>query len=193
MFSIPPNQVGFDFDGVIADIGESFIRLACTDHGYCSLDLGKITTFQVEECLDIPFEIVARIFKDILEDSVKTGLKPINGAIETLTKLSRLNGVTIITARPEIDPVRAWLDFYCEPETADKITVVSSGHHDDKERYIRRHNLSYFIDDRAHTCIQLAETGLSPVVYSQPWNRGQHDLPAVESWREIEHMLGLAA
>lgn len=192
MLSIPPGKIGFDFDGVIADIGETFIRLACTDHGYCSLELNNINSFQVEQCLDIPFEIVARIFEDILEDSINTGLKPIAGAIETLNRLSTQSSVTIITARPEITPVRDWLDLYCGSETSEKITLVSSGDHDDKERYIRQHNLSYFVDDRVHTCVQLAEAGLSPVVFGQPWNRGQHDLASVESWQEISRMLGLS-
>lgn len=192
MLTIPPDQIGFDFDGVIADIGETFIRLACKEHGYCSLELDHIKTFQVEECLDIPFEIVARIFEDILQDSINTGLKPIAGAIETLIHLSSRSSVTIITARPEIDPVRKWLDLYCGLETSEKITLVTSGDHDDKERYIRQHNLSYFVDDRVHTCVQLSEAGLTPLVFSQPWNRGQHDLVSVESWQEISCMLGLS-
>ena len=192
MLTIPPDQIGFDFDGVIADIGETFIRLACTDHGYCALELDSIKTFQVEECLDIPYEIVVRIFEDILQDSIKTGLKPIDGAVETLDQLSRRSSVTIITARPDIDPVRNWLDLYCGSEISDKITLITSGHHDDKERYIRQHNLSYFVDDRLNTCVQLSEAGLTPVVFSQPWNRGRHGLVSVESWQEISDLLGLA-
>lgn len=190
MLRIPPDQIGFDFDGVIADIGEAFIRLACREHGYCSLDLDNIKTFQVEECLDIPFDIVAQIFENILRDSIGTGLKPFAGALETLGRLSSVNAVTIVTARPEIDPVRAWLDHYCGKDVSEKITLVSSGDHDDKERFIRQHDLSYFIDDRAHTCIQLADAGLTPVVFSQPWNRGQHELASVENWQEINEMLG---
>lgn len=191
MSTIPADQIGFDFDGVIADIGEAFIRLACSDHGYCSLELDDIKTFQVEECLEIDLKIVEQIFHDILADSVSTGLKPMDGAIETLTRLTGLNGVIIITARPHIGPVRDWLDLYCGSETAAKITLITSGNHDEKERFIRQHNLSYFVDDRVNTCIQLAASGLTPVVYDQPWNRGQHDLKTVDSWRAIDVMLGL--
>ena len=189
MLTIPPDQIGFDFDGVIADIGETFIRLACREHGYCSLDVNNIKTFQVEECLDIPLEVVVRIFEDILQDSINTGLKPIAGAIETLTRLSSRGSVTIITARPEIDPVRKWLDHYCGLETSEKITLVTSGDHDDKERYIRQHNLSYFVDDRAHTCVQLSEAGLTPVVFSQPWNQNGHNLQSVENWTEVQDLI----
>ncbi|MCG6930785.1 MAG: hypothetical protein LJE64_09545 [Desulfofustis sp.] len=190
MQTIPADQIGFDFDGVIADIGEVFIRLARVDHGYNSIALEQITTFQVEECLDMDLRIVEKIFTDILEDSVGTGLKPMTGAIETLTRLTSIDGVTIITARPQTDPVRDWLEHHCGSEAAAKMLLVTSGDHDDKERYIRRHNLSYFIDDRVNTCVQLAASGLTPLVFSQPWNRGQHSLRSVESWRDIDTMLG---
>jgi len=192
MHTIPRDQIGFDFDGVIADIGEAFIRLACTDHGYCTLELDDIKNFQVEQCLDIDLWVVEKIFHDILNDSVGTGLRPIAGSIETLTRLTRMNGATIITARPELDPVRDWLDLHCGSETAAEIKLITSGTHDAKEHFIRHHNLSYFVDDRVHTCMQLAASGLTPLVFNQPWNRGQHHLRTVENWQEIDVILGLA-
>jgi hypothetical protein len=31
----------------------------------------------------------------------------------------------------------------------------------------------------------LEEAGLSPIVFSQPWNRGRHELPEVDNWLAI--------
>ena len=185
---IAPEQIGFDFDGVIADIGEAFIRLACTKYGHCDLTLEQISSFQVEECLNMDRSTIEKIFEDILQDSIGTGLKPIDGAVDSLKQLSRRAPVTIITARPEIGPVSDWLNLYCGSE-ADRITLVSSGHHDDKERYIRDHDILYFIDDRLTTCLMLAESGLKPLVFSQPWNRRGHDLPSVSNWQEILELI----
>jgi len=182
---IRPDSVGFDFDGVIADIGEAFIRLACDSYGYCSINLEDISSFQVEHCIDIPHKIVERIFDDILQDSLGTGLKPMSGAVETLARLSLFADVTIITARPALQPVRDWFDFYCTPEIRRNIRLVATGDHDNKEEYIRECGLQHFIDDRTLTCLQLAEAGLSPIVYTQPWNQNQHALPAVANWAEI--------
>ena len=181
---IAPAQIGFDFDGVIADIGEAFIRLACTKYGHCDLTLEQISSFQVEECLNMPRSTIEKIFEDILQDSLGTGLKPIDGAVESLRQLSRHAPVTSITARPELGPVSDWLNHYWGTD-ATSITLVSSGHHDDKERYIREHDILYFIDDRLTTCIMLAESGLKPLVFSQPWNRAGHDLPSVHNWQVI--------
>ena len=39
---IPINEIGFDFDGVIADTAEAFIRLACSEYGYCGFSRDQI-------------------------------------------------------------------------------------------------------------------------------------------------------
>lgn len=190
---IRPDSVGFDFDGVIADIGEAFIRLACEKHNYCSLRLEEISSFQVEHCTQIPRAVVESIFDDILQDSLGTGLKPMAGAVETLVRLSRVAEVTIITARPIIGPVQDWFDFYCSPQTGGNIRLLATGDHDNKETFIRQCGLQHFIDDRTLTCLQLAEAGLSPIVYTQPWNRNQHHLPAVADWDEISDLFDFSA
>ncbi|MBT8328096.1 MAG: hypothetical protein HKP52_04580 [Desulfofustis sp.] len=185
---IAPDQIGFDFDGVIADIGEAFIRLACTKYGHCDLALEQISSFQVEKCLNMPRPTIDKVFEDILQDSIGTGLKPIDGAVESLKQLSRRAPVTIITARPEIGPVSDWLQLHYGSEAA-RIKLVSSGDHDDKERFIREHDILYFIDDRLTTCRMLAESGLKPLVFSQPWNSAGHDLPSVSNWQEILELI----
>ena len=187
---IAPGLIGFDFDGVIADIGEAFVRLACTRHGYCDLDLERISSFQVDTCIDLPAPVIEQIFDDILDDSIAVGLKPIEGSIDALKRLSDHGPLTIITARPRVEPVHAWLMHHFDQHRCE-IRLVSSGHHDDKERFIREHNIVYFIDDRAETCKMLARSGLKPLVFAQPWNRDQHDLPSVSSWREIIDLLEL--
>ena len=188
---IAPELIGFDFDGVIADIGEAFIRLACTRHGHCDLELEQINSFQVEQCLDMDRATIEQIFEEILEDSIGTELKPIDGAVESLKQIYRQAPVTIITARPEIGPVSDWLNLYFGAE-AERIMLVSSKDHDDKERFIRQHNLIYFIDDRLTTCRMLAESGLKPLLFAQPWNRHGHDLPSVSNWQEIVELLDIS-
>ncbi len=187
---IAPELIGFDFDGVIADIGEAFIRLACTNHGYCDLQLEQISSFQVEQCLNMERRTIEQIFEDILQDSIGTDLKPIDGAIESLKQIGSHGPVTIITARPDIGPVHDWLQLHCG-EGVERIKLITSGNHDDKERYIRQQNIVYFIDDRLTTCRMLAESGLKPMVFAQPWNRDRHHLPTVSNWQEIIDLLDI--
>ena len=187
--TIPAHQIGFDFDGVIADTAEAFIRLACTEHEYCGFTLENITNFDLENCLNIPRNLVEKIFTDILIDSISTNLQPIPGAIRSLKQFTALSPVTIITARPISQPVCDWLDNFFSGETREKIKVVATGDHNDKVRYIHEHGLKYFIDDRAETCMQLAREAITPFVFTQPWNKDRHNLPTVANWAEIRNLV----
>jgi hypothetical protein len=187
--TIPIAEIGFDFDGVIADTAEAFIRLACTEYGYCSFTPEDITNFELENCLDIPRELVEKIFTDILTDSLATRLQPMEGAVQCLERFTGSSMVTIITARPLENPVFDWLDRYLGPTARGRIRLVATGDHNDKVRHIHRHNLKYFIDDRAETCAQLAGENISPYVFTQPWNRDRHSLPMVADWEEIRALV----
>ncbi len=186
--TIPPNKIGFDFDGVVADIGEAFIRMACEQYEFCSFTLEDITSFQVEECIPVPSSIIEKIFTDILDDSLATQLKPLPGAVEVLTDLTRLCPVTIITARPLENPVHDWLDAFFSSQAKSRITLVAMGDHDDKVRYAHEHDLDYFVDDRLETCRQMDAAGIQPLIFRQPWNISD-SIPSVSSWQEIRSLL----
>ena len=188
---ISPHEIGFDFDGVIADTTTTFIEIACGKYNYCSFTMDDITSFQVEECLPMPVNVVNRIFLEILEDSLAVGLKPLPGAVEVLSDMAQCGPVTVITARHIKQPLIDWFDNYFSPRSRKAIKLVVMGDHDDKLRYIQEHNLRFFVDDRAETCQQLAATSVSPLVFSQPWNRNRHNLPTVSNWQEIRAMLNL--
>ncbi len=187
---IATDEIGFDLDGVIADTGEAFLRIACEEFEHCSFSLEDITSFQVEDCINMPLEQVEQIFYAILKDSLGCGLQPMPGAVEVISSMARKSPVTIITARPLEQPVSDWLDHFFPTETCQQIKLVAMGDHDDKARYITEHRLNYFVDDRVKTCLQLATTtAITPIVFRQPWNHGRHDLESVASWQEIKELL----
>jgi uncharacterized HAD superfamily protein len=188
LISVHPARLGFDFDGVVADTAEAFIRLCCEEYDHCSIRLEDITEFEVERCLDMDPAIVEAVFTRILLNSVEVGLQPMAGAVEVLTELSEVAPVTVITARPYPQPVRDWLDAVLPVPVSRSISVVAMGAHDDKVRHIRRHALHAFVDDRAETCFQLDAAGITPIVFSQPWNRGRHPFSAVRTWQEIRKL-----
>lgn len=183
---IDPGLLGFDFDGVIADTSETFLRLACEEYGLCGIRKEDITNFEVEQCLDVNPEIINAIFMKVLGDSVSTGLKPMPDAIAVLCELADMALVTVVTARPYSGPVHDWLETMLPESTLPKIRVVAMGAHDDKPRHIHKQGLRYFIDDRAETCVQLSDAGINSIVFSQPWNQDRHQLPTVNTWQEIK-------
>lgn len=180
-----PTRTGFDFDGVIADTVEAFLRIACKDHGYCGIRAEDITNFCVEECISIPQNVLSSIFHYLTEKPVEAGLLPMAGALQALKRLSYFGTVVIVTARPKADPVVNWLTHVGGHTFSTGIEVVAVGDHDDKERFIRQTGLSSFIDDRAETCADLRKKGIDARVFTQPWNQMRQDLPRVGSWEEI--------
>ena len=122
MTKIHPSRLGFDFDGVVADTAEAFIRLSCEDYGYCSIRLEDITHFDVEYCLDMDPVVVEAVFRRILLDSVDVGLKPMSGAVKVLEELTRQATVTLVTARPEPETVREWLHSVMQPAACNNIS-----------------------------------------------------------------------
>lgn len=182
---IHPAEIGFDFDGVIADTVEAFIRIACEQYAHCGIRPEDITHFSVEQCLDMEAGIAESIFLQILNDSVGSGLLPMPGAVEVLGEMSNHGQVTIVTARPEAEPVHHWLHTVFPDPVWSGIRVVAMGDHDDKARHINNLGLTTFVDDRAETCLQLRSAGIHAIVFAQPWNRDRHNLPTVHTWADI--------
>ena len=185
MKKIDPALIGFDIDGVVADTGGAFIRIAGTDYGINSITLNDITSFEVVDCLDVNQEIIDEIFSRLLDDPLTAGLQPMQNAVTVLQTFAEHAPLTFVTARPQEEPIARWLKHFLQPEIFEKIRLVAMGEHDNKTSYIKNLGLKYFVDDRLPTCQMLAREGITPLVYEQPWNMKGHDLPTVDSWQAI--------
>jgi len=188
MNKINPALIGFDIDGVVADTGGAFIRIANEEYGINSISLDDITSFEVIDCLDVDQGIIDEIFIRLLDDPLTAGLQPMEDAIPVLHRFADEAPLTFITARPHEKPIARWLKHYLQPATFEKIRLVAMGVHDNKTAYIKDLGLKYFVDDRLQTCRMLANEGITPLVYNQPWNKNGHDLPTVNDWQAIHSL-----
>jgi uncharacterized protein len=185
---IAPGEIGFDIDGVVADTMEAFIRLAARDFSIL-VRPEQITDFMVEKCLDMDPRVIENIFGRLMKSPLKEGLQPISNALSVLHDLAEQAPLTFITARPDPAPIAAWLAKHLGRQIFSRARLVATGDHDGKVAHIRELGLRYFIDDRPQTCRQLAaEADITPIVFSQPWNRGRHSLPSVKNWEEVRHL-----
>ena len=182
---INPALIGFDIDGVVADTGGAFIRIAGEEYGLRNISLDDITSFEVMDCLDVDREIIEEIFSRLLDDPLHAGLQPMEDAISVLNRFADKAPLTFVTARPQKKPIARWLQYFLKPAAFENMRLVAMGEHDKKTPYIRDLGLEYFVDDRLQTCEKLAREGINPLVYNQPWNRNGHNLPTVNDWRSI--------
>lgn len=186
MNKIDPALIGFDIDGVVADTGGAFIRIAREEYGIDSLTLADITTFEVGDCLEVDRSIIDGIFARLLDDPLDAGLLPMQDAITVLHRLGEHAPLTFVTARPEEEPIARWLKHFLKPAAFNTMRLVAMGEHDKKTSYIKDLSLDYFVDDRLQTCQMLAREGITPLVYNQPWNMMDgHGLQTVDNWQAI--------
>ncbi len=185
---INPGLIGFDIDGVVADTAEAFIRLANMDYGVDNISLEDITHFEVEDCLPMETEWIEEIFSRLMVAPIESGLIPMDGAVEVLGVLADLAPLTFVTARPHRKPIALWLEQVLGKKIFENARLVATGDHDGKADYIKELGLEYFVDDRAETCLALAEEGITPIVFHQPWNQGKHNLKTVLGWDCIREL-----
>ena len=184
---IHPQHIGFDIDGVVADTMEAFIRIAAADYGV-AVAPDEITEFQVEDCLDMNPAHIQEIFERLLEDPQSSGLKLMPYAKEVLTEFAKQAPLTFITARPQRKPIAGWLENALGRAVYKSVRLVATGEHDGKTNHIKEMGLKYFVDDRVQTCLMLHQDGVTPYVFSQPWNDGKHTLQTVDSWLAIRNL-----
>jgi len=185
MQKIHPGVIGFDIDGVVADTAGAFLRIARDKYNINSLSLEDITRFEVEDCLDIERQIVDEIFVSLLDEPLGAGLQPMEDAMDVLHKFAAQASLTFVTARPDKEPIAQWLQHFLKPGVYDDMRLIAMGEHDNKAGYIKNLGLQYFVDDRLQTCLMLADAGITPLVFNQPWNRHDHDLQTVDNWQAI--------
>jgi hypothetical protein len=186
---INPASVAFDIDGVVADTMTLFLDIARQEFNLNSIQYDDITSYKLEECLDIDPKIIDAIVLRILDGNYSAPLHPIAGAAEVLAKIERHCGpVVFITARPYQGPIRNWINQTLRLDPA-AFEVIATGSHEAKAGILRKRKLSYFVEDRLETCFILQDAGVRPVLFRQPWNREQHPFVEVGSWDELQALI----
>ncbi len=182
-------SLAFDIDGVFADTMTLFLDIARDEFNINGIGYSDITSYNLEECLDIDTEIIHAIGIRILDGKYTANLKPISGAPELLTRIGRKNTpLLFVTARPYAGPILDWILHHLpiEPES---IEIITTGSFDGKTDVLLEKDISYFVDDRLETCFTLNQAGITPILFRQPWNREKHPFFEVGTWSELESLI----
>jgi len=186
---IDPSSVAFDIDGVVADTMTLFLDIAAQEYNLNSIQYSDITSYKLEECLDIDPAIIDAIVLRILDGNYSATLHPLAGAREGLAKIQRhCNPIAFITARPYPGPIPNWINQTLQLDPV-SFEVISTGSHEAKADILRQRKISCFVEDRLDTCFLLQEAEVQPILFSQPWNRVQHPFVEVGSWDELQALI----
>ncbi len=186
---IDPSAVAFDIDGVIADTMTLFLEIARETHDIGGLRYSDITSYALDECLNVPRDILDDIAHRIVDGNYAMPLKIYEGAGDVLQRIANCHGsVLLVTARPHPGPIEGWLHNNTALG-ADQVEIVATGSYENKTNVLLERRIAYFVEDRLETCFLLQAAGITPVVYKQPWNRKPHRFLEVDNWAALGAMI----
>ena len=185
---IRPEQIAFDIDGVVADTFRTFVHKARREHG-CQVRYQDITEYDFMKVIDIDEQLTLKIFRALLAEPIASGIKPVDGAGEVLTRLSRSAPLLFVTARPEREAILEWTYLNLPEVDTASIRLEATETYTAKLPILLEAGIRYFVEDRLDTCYLLQEASIIPIVYSQPWNKKPHPFYAVGGWDEVAKMI----
>jgi uncharacterized HAD superfamily protein len=186
---IDPASLAFDIDGVIADTMTLFLDIARTEFGIEHVGYDDITSYTLEECLNLDPAVVQAVVARLLDGSYEGTLHSLPGAARVLTRIGRrTHGLVLVTARPHPGPMSGWITDLLKPAQT-PFEIVATGSFDTKAEVLRQRRISHFVEDRLETCFLLHSAGIAPVLFKQPWNRARHPFVEVDSWTALEKLI----
>jgi hypothetical protein len=186
-----PAEAAFDLDGVVVDVMTPFLRLLAERHHRTGLTTNDITEFDLARALGLPETVVAELVDDLLWRPIQVGARPYPGAGPVLARLAQAAPLLFVTSRPRAEPIQDWFAAAFPQIPADRFHIVATGDPFGKLEALRDHGRRVFFDDHPEACRQLRLAGIQAILFDQPWNRRDRDLPRVQDWRELARWFGL--
>ncbi len=189
--TIAPWELAFDIDGVVADTMAVFLRVARERYGFTRLTKEDLRRYDLHACLDIPHDLVDEMICLTLDDDHTLQIPPVEGAVAVLTELSRHTPLRFVTARIWPESIIRWLQQTLAEVPSSRIEVFATGLPEAKGDLLRDLGIKYFVEDRVETCWLLADYGIQPLLFDQPWNRGTEPLPfpRIANWGQLSRKL----
>jgi uncharacterized HAD superfamily protein len=186
---ITPEHLAFDIDGVVADTMALFVRIAHERYGLVDLKKEDMRCYDLSKCLRMDRQVLDELICLTLDDEHTLQTPPMSGASEILTDLARHGPLRFVTARIWPESITQWLHNTLPDVPSDHIHVVATGKPEAKLQILKDLGVRCFIEDRVETCRMLAEDGIQPLIFDQPWNRGVDLFPRLESWPHFRQWL----
>ncbi|HOS96976.1 MAG TPA: haloacid dehalogenase [Deltaproteobacteria bacterium] len=190
--TIPPAKLAFDFDGVIADTFRLFVRMAREQYHY-DFAYDDITEYEFLKSVHMDRAHASEIIEVLTNEPHAIDLFPNEGARDTLARLISHAPLLVVTARPFPEPVALWFDRHIPEIGRHCLRIEATGVNTAKLDILKGLKVEYFVEDRLDTCHLLQEAGITPIVFTQPWNRRPHPFITVSTWEEMNALIDWSA
>ncbi|MDY0039893.1 MAG: hypothetical protein RBS57_06240 [Desulforhabdus sp.] len=186
---IQPAELAFDIDGVVADTMAIFVRLAHDRYGLSHITKEAMTCYNLYSCLNLEPEVIDDLICLTLDDEHTMQIPPMPMAPDVLTELAGHGTLRFVTARIWPESIICWLQQTLSQVSPDKIEVIATGSPEAKLGILKDLQVRYFVEDRLETCHLLAQEGIQPLLYDQPWNRSPNQFPRFDSWQQLRPII----
>jgi uncharacterized HAD superfamily protein len=189
---INPSELAFDIDGVVADTMAVFVQLAHERYGLKDLTKEHLREYDLHRCLDLDPRIVDDLICLTLDDEHTEIIPPEPEAPDVLTELAQHGPLRFVTARIWPESIIKWLHKTLPDVPVENIHVVATGAPEAKLQILKKLGIRYFLEDRVETCRLLAQDGIRPMLFDQPWNRAHSSsslFPRIENWSRFRQWL----
>jgi hypothetical protein len=162
-------RLGVDFDGVIADMNTVITEISAKHLGI-DLDPTETENYFLRYCYGgISLDMEREIINEALTIESTKKLKPIEGAIEALIEWQEVTGdlIQIVTAREDSKILAPFLEKYM----INKMSFTIHYGIRPKGEFCRNLGMTAFLDDFVFNLIDLANHGIVPLIFDQPYNR----------------------
>ena len=184
-------RIGLDFDDVVTDFMTPFLFQYNLQHN-TSFTLEEKRTFNLWTAQNNSQSNTLKLLEDFSTPENILSLPAIDGAIETLKRLTEEYEITIITGRAKslYDLTNEWI----RRNVGISIPVICTGHQSiesnlKKYALCKEHRLEIMIDDNASTIEECITNGIGGLLFDKPWNKTHPHLDRVSSWEEMYHCL----
>lgn len=187
--TICPTELAFDIDGVVADTMSVFVRLAHERYGLSHLSKEDMYCYNLYSCLNLESDVIDDLICLTLDDEHTLQIPPMPMAPDVLTELAGYGPLRFVTARIWPESIISWLQQTLPRVAPEHIQVIATGAPEAKLQILKDLRVRYFVEDRVETCHMLAQEGIRPLLYDQPWNRVPSEFPRFVSWSELRRVL----
>ncbi len=186
-------RIGCDKDNVLARYAERFCEVLEEKYGIY-LPVGEVSHYRFyENHPSLTNEMAREIMDKYITGREQVALLPIKEAIDYLGEIKDKIELYIITSTVHYGTEQDDIEEWCRTVSLDYSKVIISK---EKEKYVKKLNLHFMIEDRGDTALSIASTCPScrVLLLNRPWNRyvdtkSFPNLQRCNDWYEIKGIL----
>ena len=181
--------IAVDLDDVLADSLRAFIEFYNENYNK-KLKYEDFTAYTLNEIMGMPREEENKILEKFDNGGYFEKIKPIEGAVEAIKKLSKKHKIIIITSRTKDkeEKTKKWVEKFFGKYDIYFIRQNYSGKSKTKAEICKEIKAEILIEDYLGYAENCAKNGIKVLLFDYPWNQ-KKDLgkliKRIKSWEEI--------